>query len=307
VRRKKKNLTKCSIDVISLPTYDVIEGGKALGGPLYYAWKALESIEASAELRVPAPIDMGGYPRGSHPEPSCYFVFDIDEVEDGSRSLRVLRECKADTLWLGGEALLLSPVYWDVGSDVLTRLHHYRVALADLQGFFRIAGWISRGIETRLDVGIAAVLRALVHGAGTIVAKASIEDLNYNVEVLEVLAASFPKLVLTLGSSGAVAWDSSGVLLYVTADPVKGTRTTGAGDMFSAVLLLSLCEGADMEDSLCRASSVVSCLLECRKLSTSLRRCSCRNFYEKPKCKLQRLTHHSSYTKVLSDIYTAWR
>ncbi|MET1128948.1 MAG: PfkB family carbohydrate kinase [Thermoproteota archaeon] len=302
-------MTKCSIDVISLPTYDVVEGDKILGGPLYYAWKALESIEASAELRVPAPIDMGGYPRGSRPKPSCYLVFDIDEAEDGSRSLKVLRECKADTLWLGGEALLLSPVYWDVGSDVLARLHHYRVALADLQGFFRVAGWVSRSIETRLDVGVAAVLHALVHGAGTIVAKASIEDLNYNVynvEVLEVLAASFPQLVLTLGSSGSVAWDSGGALLYVAADPVKGTRTTGAGDMFSATLLLSLCEGADMEDSLCRASSVVSCLLECRKLSTSLRGCNCRSFYEKPKCRLQRLTHHSSYIKVLSDVYTAW-
>jgi ribokinase len=77
------------------------------------------------------------------------------------------------------------------------------------------------------------------------------EDVNACVDAL--LARGFPRVVLTLGSRGAVLACAS-KRVHVPAFPVATTDTTGAGDAFIGSLAVFLSEGRAEEEAITRAN-----------------------------------------------------
>jgi ribokinase len=77
------------------------------------------------------------------------------------------------------------------------------------------------------------------------------DDVNACVDAL--LARGFPRIVLTLGSRGAVLASAS-KRVHVPAFPVATTDTTGAGDAFIGSLAVFLSEGRAEEEAITRAN-----------------------------------------------------
>lgn len=66
----------------------------------------------------------------------------------------------------------------------------------------------------------------------------------------ELVQAHPQKLIVTLGSRGAMAADASGKLIEVPARKATVKDTTGAGDTFNAAFAYATCDGQKLEDAL---------------------------------------------------------
>lgn len=68
---------------------------------------------------------------------------------------------------------------------------------------------------------------------------------------LQALASAVPLAVVTLGSTGVIAMDSSsGKALHVNTPVVAAADTTGAGDVFTAALMVAMAEDWPLEEKL---------------------------------------------------------
>ncbi|MBV1851499.1 ribokinase [Catellatospora tritici] len=89
-------------------------------------------------------------------------------------------------------------------------------------------------------------------------------------ELLKLLLAAVPRVVLTLGATGAAYADRDGVRLEVPAPQVEAVDTTAAGDAFTGALAVALGQGRPMLDALRWACAAGACCARNRGASTSL-------------------------------------
>ncbi|ALL01119.1 pfkB family carbohydrate kinase [Pyrodictium delaneyi] len=264
------------LDVFSSPTLDFIDGRLCRGGPAYYANLALQAIGAlDFEVRLPYDpcIDTSWYLRtewcldniDSNIMASirgCVTMFALEEGID-RRRLRLLKRYKIEDVYPGGVAALVSPVLYEYGFDVVTRIaSHYSLSILDLQGFARLHDGHNVVSFSELALQFASIADSNRFTS----VKASIEDIN-NMLMLERLlnyssSSSNTALIITNGPKGVfVTYED--YTFIVKPRPVEN-MPTGAGDMLATLILYSLWSGYDLDYSVLKAASAVSCILERR-------------------------------------------
>jgi ribokinase len=167
-------------------------------------------------------------------------------------------------------------VQGDLSDDLLVAGDHLHVAgYALLRDGSRAAALsaIERahaaGMSVSVDPSSAALLsegpRQLGKGVGMLLPNAleaaALTGHEDPVAAAQVLAGSFPEVVVKLGGEGAL-WTDGKELVRVDAEPAEVVDTTGAGDSFAAGLLAARLRGAPPADAL-RAG----CLLAARAVA----------------------------------------
>ncbi|MDI1464937.1 ribokinase [Catellatospora sp. KI3] len=89
-------------------------------------------------------------------------------------------------------------------------------------------------------------------------------------ELLKLLLAAVPRVVLTLGANGVAYADRTGVRLDVPAPPVEAVDSTAAGDAFTGALAVALGQGRPILDALRWACAAGACCTRTRGASSSL-------------------------------------
>lgn len=262
------------LDVFSSPTLDIINGRLCRGGPAYYARLALYAIGASdARVRLPYDtcIDVEWYLRTEWcleadtlaAIPECATVFMLEERDTGRR-LKPLSLHKIGREHPKGTAALISPVLAELDIDNAVRLlSHYSLAVLDVQGFSRL---YYGGEVTAFSENVLALVERVGVADNFIAIKASLEDIPDFIALDRLLryssSSGHTAIMVTAGPRGALILysDYSFVIRPRSVDMVP----TGAGDMFSTLVLYGVWRGYGLERSALGAATAVSCILERR-------------------------------------------
>lgn len=237
-----------TIAVYAATSTDYLDDVERPGGPLFYAGKALEAVDAEASA---VPVD---------PSPRCHAVFVHREVM-GRRYSRLIVKPACSVNAVRADAALFSPIAGEYGYDDLLRAQQlHTILLADFQGLMRVfddEGWVHppSGIELppppRYEGGFVAY-------------RATIEDVGSLQRAFlwaEAAAAEADCVIVSMGGSGALMLCSDSGLYACRPRRVAAGSTVGAGDMFGALMLYALLEEFDPKDALCSAVSGVACIL----------------------------------------------
>ncbi len=131
--------------------------------------------------------------------------------------------------WSSAQILHLGPVCREVHPSVLDRFPNVLVCLTP-QGWMR--EWNEDGKISFHEWENAEVFLSRAQ-----IACFSLEDVRYNENIIEKLAASIPILVVTEAARGAcVYWN--GDLRHFAAPSVTEVESTGAGDIFAAAFFI---------------------------------------------------------------------
>ncbi len=206
------------------------------GGPGYYVYRALETVEVPPRMEIVSCRPRGEHAR-QHPlhdivlgecRGESYTVFKL-EYSNGARSLRLLRYCGKCCEKYAGDIALVSPVYWETCTHLLLSIpYNYIVTVVDVQGFTRLGTRIL--YDPRLLNDILHYARKLHEGR--MIVKASIEDVGPS-QAYELLSKKLLD-ILTLGEKGSIVRDGSS--FYYVKGACTSPWKTGAGDIFSALV-----------------------------------------------------------------------
>ena len=269
------------LDVYSAPTIDIIDDYlRVKGGPAYYASLALYMVGAKYKvyLSIPAntelvskyldplsmdPIHIDGYT----------FLFNITTRND-RRELRLLNTIKRYPLTTLGEYALISPLQLEISSyDLLKIITSHVLSIVDLQGFTRIR--LSDGKIINNAVFVPVIMNTL-HATDNVVIKLSIEDIDYNSLIIDIIISiaheySIP-LVLTMGKHGSII--IKGNECTHIAPRTVSNKSIGAGDMLSTLILYGIHKGLTIREAVARAVAATACiLLSLEKNKVSFGRC----------------------------------
>ncbi len=264
--RRKSNFFL--IDVYSAPTIDIINDNTCVkGGPAYYASLALYMVGAKYELHlgIPAnpaliakyldplstgPIYIDGYT----------FLFRI-VTRDDERKLKLLNAIKEYSPVTKGDYALISPLQLEISAHEVTKIVSSHIfSVIDLQGFTRIR--LSDGEIINTSMLIPYIV-GTIHIANNLVVKLSIEDMNYDLVLTDMVSNiaywyNLP-LVLTMGKHGAI-FVKSGECAHIAPLHIS-TKSIGAGDMLSVLILYGVHKGFTLLEALAKAVAATSCIL----------------------------------------------
>jgi|GEM_PF-5618797 len=229
-----------SVVVFSASTLDLRGLGWERGGPYRFIREALLAAFPGVVVR------RGCWSSGA--------VF--SHQEQGGRRVSILlrRPVMCRFLPVGGDAAVISPVYWELGLEdaaAITRTG-FRAVVYDLQGFLRVD---SGRVEAARypGVAIAAYLASAVDGLHRLLFKASIEDLGDPIAAHSFLEAGPGPAVVTMGPYGLCL--SAGGRCYHCEPAIGDPRlpSTGAGDVFSGIVAALLAQGVGVVEAVCKA------------------------------------------------------
>ncbi len=245
---KRRRSEEC-IDVYTAPTLDVRSGRRVLGGPLYYARRALERIEPRVSVRWPFAC-MG---RKAAP----YTMFDVQD-DMGVKRLRLLSYSRWDCPIPRCSAALFSPVYHDYPLHILAYASLYRYCILDVQGLTRIAGWKGGTVTRR-----AGILWWQIPQNNNCIVKIGFDDLNSIHEVQQLLDLLKPKAALFTSNGHGFTLINFEQNTVMTVEVKRvNVEAVGAGDMFNSILLARLIKGDSLEASALMAAEAVAQILE---------------------------------------------
>ena len=148
------------------------------------------------------------------------------------------------------------------GSNVLLLQHEipletiqdsaYRGGRAGAKVVLNTAPALKLGPEAYTDVDVL-VLNELE--AATLTGQSSPQGAREALEMLDILRAFVPTVVLTLGDKGAV-WAEGNEKGHIQAIPVEAVDTTAAGDAFVGALAVGLSRAQSLQDALRFANAV---------------------------------------------------
>ena len=262
------------LDVFSSPTLDIINGRLCRGGPAYYARLALYAVGASdARVRLPYDtcMDVEWYLRIEWcmetdtlaTIPECATVFMLEEKNTG-RKLKPLSLYKIGFEDPKGSAALISPVLAELDIDNAARLlSHYSLAILDVQGFSRL--YYDEEVTT-FSENVLALVEQVEKADNFVAIKASLEDIPDFIALDRLFRYSSNSnhitIMITDGPRGALVLYRG--YSFVTRPRSVNMIPTGAGDMFSTLVLYGIWKGYGLERSVLGAATAVSCILEKR-------------------------------------------
>jgi len=255
------------VAVVGNLSLDLVDGGAPrVGGPPYYASRALRALAVPATLRVKcAPGDKAASERAFRDvrvewlpgAATATYAFSYD---DDARTMEVRalgdRWGPEEVEGLGADWVHVGALFrGEFTAETLAALHETgaRISL-DGQGLVRPAREGPLRLEPEPDLSFLRHVSVL---------KLSEDEARALVGSLEERALSalgVPEVVVTFGSRGSIVVARRS-LVHVPAKPLAGTDPTGAGDAFAAAYVVARSRGHAPRRAAERATRVVSGLL----------------------------------------------
>ncbi len=293
---------KCILDILSVPTYDIIENRYRHGGPGFYAFYSLHATGLPTTINIPVDIDV---PEGyllltPHISPAdCTTIFHIEEdTTTSTRSLTLKEKCTLRDFFPRGDILLFSLVMWDISSyNIAKILPQYKFSVVDVQGYSRV--YDGTRVVNRPEILTATLTTFLPKHTNTII-KMSIEDIQGIRDEIRAIEKITGSAILTFGPKGLIYKNTTRTIV-VKPPRILRVDTTGAGDMLSTLILYSLCMKQPIEEALCRAVSSIVCILQERDKRGfySIPRGICSRYYHNPECKIKNLTLSNNLLNII--------
>jgi 1D-myo-inositol 3-kinase len=245
-------------------TLDRTARGLVPGGSAYYASRSFAALGARARAFTAAGAD---FPAEALAGVEATIAaadrttrFENAHGRDGRRSQRVeaaappLRPESLPAAWREADVLLLAPVLGEVDLRPWARAVHARVAAIGVQGWVRAVRPDGAVVQPRWDPDPADL-------AGVGAAVLGEDDLAGQGDLVARLAAVVPIVVFTHGAHGCDVIER-GRTRRVGVYPTREVDPTGAGDVFSAGLLLGLARGLGAVEAARLGAAAASVVVE---------------------------------------------
>jgi sugar/nucleoside kinase (ribokinase family) len=257
---------RASVVVCGHVTLDVMGEARVPGGPAWYAARALAGLGARPRLLTAAGPDfpreaLAGIEVEVLPSPVTT-VFVNAYGAGGARAQRVLSAAppldatRLPAAWRGPDVLHLAPVLGETDVRALADATRARLVGLGVQGLVRS---LAPGGEVSprpwdLDPAALAAVDAAVLGE---------DDVRGQPDLVGRLAAAVPLVVFTHGARGCEVI-VRGRTRRVGIHPAREVDPTGAGDVFTAALLLALARGDDPVEAARLGAAAASIVVEGR-------------------------------------------
>ncbi len=259
------------LHVYSNLTFDKLNNNYLPGGPGYYVMRALSTLKAPIALEIISCIPSSSsepHPAEQYVIQDCkgreYTTFSITYHGD-TRLLVLEKHCGNCCTIYSGDAAIIAPVYWETCSHLIDRaIVNYNYVLVDLQGFVRL-GRVIENNPMLVSSILGDIIRKYRHhnwtyssGSNGVIIKASIEDLGASYAYHALKRGMVD--VITLGETGSIVVEN--YQFFFIRNYCKAEWKTGAGDIFSAAIILSLLSGAaGLPEAVVEATNATSSVL----------------------------------------------
>ncbi len=231
--------------VIGHVTQDLVEGGVMLGGTVSYSSLTANALGQRTGIVTSCPkwLKMPELKSISIFRKYCQYATTFENIQQGTSRKQIVHHSAANIAledipeaWLDSKIIHLGPVASEISPSILRGFTRSFIGLTP-QGWMRV--WGADG-QVRFQSWLKA--DEMLRQADAVVF--SIEDLQYNEDLISEYAEKTHVLAVTEGAGGArIYWN--GDVRHISAPKEDIVDATGAGDIFAAVFFIRLEETKD--------------------------------------------------------------
>jgi sugar/nucleoside kinase (ribokinase family) len=231
--------------VIGHVTQDLVDGGVMLGGTVSYASLTAHALGENTGMVTSCPkwLRMPELESIAVFRKYCQYTTTFENIQQGNSRKQIVHHSAATLAledipeaWLDSKIVHLGPVAAEIAPSIIQGFPRSFIGLTP-QGWMRV--WGGDGL-----VRYQSWLHAdeLLERADAVVF--SIEDLQFNEDLINEYAQKTRVLAVTEGADGArIYWN--GDVRHISAPQMDVVDATGAGDIFAAVFFIRLEETKD--------------------------------------------------------------